>query len=159
LVIRLDGARYVDGAFVVATLSGDMRVSGALLRDPLVAGTINIDRAELLVPDNLGGAEALEAVRHVRPSPAVQRTLRLARADDNTPVPTGRPSVAGLDLQIVARNGIFVRGRGLDAELGGSVRIAGPVNDVQPIGGFELIRGRLAILGKRIVFDRGQVTL
>lgn len=159
LVIRLDGARYVDGAFVVATLSGDMRVSGALLRDPLVAGTINIDRAELLVPDNLGGAEALEAVRHVRPSPAVQRTLRLARADDNTPVPTARPSVARLDLQIVARNRIFVRGRGLDAELGGSVRIAGPVNDVQPIGGFELIRGRLAILGKRIVFDRGQVTL
>jgi translocation and assembly module TamB len=39
------------------------------------------------------------------------------------------------------------------------VRLTGPVTSIQPVGGFELIRGRLAILGKRIVFDRGQITL
>lgn len=52
-----------------------------------------------------------------------------------------------------------MRGRGLDAELGGSVRITGPVTSVQPVGSFELIRGRLAILGQRIDFDEGTLTL
>jgi translocation and assembly module TamB len=58
-----------------------------------------------------------------------------------------------------ANNQIFVRGRGLDAELGGSLRITGPATNVQPVGAFDLIRGRLAILGRRIVFDEGNVTL
>jgi translocation and assembly module TamB len=52
-----------------------------------------------------------------------------------------------------------VRGRGLDAELGGSVRLTGPVVNIQPVGAFELIRGRLSILGQRITFDEGTVTL
>ena len=52
-----------------------------------------------------------------------------------------------------------MRGRGLDAELGGSVRLTGPVINIQPVGGFEMIRGRLSILGQRITFDEGTVTL
>src|SRR5690606_17383955 len=35
----------------------------------------------------------------------------------------------------------------------------GPVTDIQPVGGFKLIRGRLGILGQRITFDEGTVTL
>ena len=48
-----------------------------------------------------------------------------------------------------------MRGRGLDAELGGSVRLTGPVTNIQPVGGFSMIRGRLSILGQRITFDEG----
>jgi translocation and assembly module TamB len=33
------------------------------------------------------------------------------------------------------------------------------VTDIQPVGAFNLIRGRLAILGQRITFDEGRVTL
>ncbi len=159
LAIRLDQARYVDGTMVAATLSGDLAVSGALARDPLISGSIRIDRAEILVPDQLGGALSAIDVRHVNPPRDVQRTLALVHADDGTPVPSSRPSVARLDVAVVAANRIFLRGRGLDAELGGSVRLTGPITDIQPTGGFQLVRGRLAILGKRIVFDRGEVTL
>jgi translocation and assembly module TamB len=58
-----------------------------------------------------------------------------------------------------APNQIFIRGRGLDAEVGGQVRITGPIGDIQPVGAFELTRGRLAILGQRINFESGTVTL
>jgi translocation and assembly module TamB len=67
--------------------------------------------------------------------------------------------VARLDVSVNAPARIFVRGRGLDAELGGSVRLTGPVTDIHPVGGFDLIRGRLGILGQRITFDEGTVTL
>ena len=64
-----------------------------------------------------------------------------------------------LDVNVSAPRKIFVRGRGLDAELGGSVRLTGPVTNIQPVGGFRLIRGRLSILGQRITFDEGTVSL
>jgi translocation and assembly module TamB len=75
------------------------------------------------------------------------------------PVPRTRPTGVVLDVNLNAPNQIFVRGRGLDAEVGGSVRLTGPLNNIQPVGAFELNRGRLNLLGQRIVFDSGTVTL
>src|SRR5690606_26740196 len=135
------------------------QLAGALARDPLLSGDIAIDRAEILVPDSFGGGPAHVDVQHENPPPGVASTLRRARADDGTPVPSGRPSVLRLAVNVEAPARIFVRGRGLDAELGGSVRITGPITSVQPVGGFRLIRGRLAILAQRITFDEGTVTL
>jgi translocation and assembly module TamB len=44
-------------------------------------------------------------------------------------------------------------------ELGGDLRIQGTTNDVQPVGQFDLRRGRLLILGQRIEFDEGSLQL
>ena len=159
LRIVLDNARYADGTMVVATLNGALSVTGRLARDPLIAGNIEIARAEITVPENLAGGAAAIDVRHIDPSAAVTATLKRARANDGTPVPTSRPSVVRLDINVNAPRRIFVRGRGLDTELGGSVRLTGPVTDIQPVGAFQLIRGRLSILGQRITFDEGTVTL
>ena len=144
---------------VIATVSGNLAMTGPLTRDPLLSGTINVDRAEIMVPENLAGGAAQIDVKHIKPPKAVQETLRRARANDGTPVPQGRPSVVRLDINVSAPNQIFIRGRGLDAEIGGSVRLTGPVTNIQPVGAFRLIRGRLSILGQRITFDEGEVTL
>ena len=157
--ISLDNARYADGNLVVATLSGRLAMTGPLLRDPLLSGDITVDRAEITVPETLGGGAAALDVKHIDASKAVRETLRRAKASDGTPVPTSRPSVVRLDINVSAPNRMFVRGRGLDAELGGSVRLTGPVTGIQPVGGFRLIRGRLSILGQRITFDEGTVSL
>jgi translocation and assembly module TamB len=159
LRITLNDARYADGNLVVATVGGTLTVSGGIARDPLIAGNINVSRAEITVPDSFGGGAAALDVKHRNAPAAVQATLKRARADDGTPTPTSRPSVARLDVSVNAPARIFVRGRGLDAELGGSVRLTGPVTDIHPVGGFDLIRGRLGILGQRITFDEGTVTL
>ena len=52
-----------------------------------------------------------------------------------------------------------MRGRGLDAELGGRLRIGGTTRNVAPDGFFELIRGRFDILGKRLTLTEGRVTM
>jgi translocation and assembly module TamB len=64
-----------------------------------------------------------------------------------------------LDVVIRAPEQIFIRGRGLDAELGGQIRIRGTTNNVIPAGQFSLLRGRLDILGKRLTLEEGAVTL
>ena len=134
-------------------------MTGPLLRDPLLSGEITVNRAEITVPETLGGGAAALDVKHIDASKAVRETLHRAKASDGTPVPKSRPSVVRLDVNVSAPNRMFVRGRGLDAELGGSVRLTGPITGIQPVGGFRLIRGRLSILGQRITFDEGTVSL
>jgi translocation and assembly module TamB len=136
-----------------------LALTGALTRDPLVSGDIAVERAEITVPESLGGGAAAIDVTHINPPKPVAETLHRARADDGTPTPSARPSVVRLNIAVSAPTRIFVRGRGLDAELGGTVRLTGPATDIQPVGGFNLIRGRLSILGQRITFDEGTVTL
>ncbi|HEY5817762.1 MAG TPA: translocation/assembly module TamB domain-containing protein [Mesorhizobium sp.] len=157
--INLNRARYSDGNLLVATVNGTLAVNGSLVRDPVISGNIAVERAEITVPDGLGSGAAMLDVKHKNASKAVEATLKRARADDGTPTPTSRPSVVRLNVTVTAPNQIFVRGRGLDAELGGDVKLTGPVTDIQPVGGFRLIRGRLGILGQRITFDEGEVTL
>lgn len=157
--IVLDNARYADGNMVVARLNGNIGVTGPLVADPLISGNIDIERAEITVPDTLGGGAAGINVKHRNAPPKVAATLKRAHADDGTPVPTSRPSVAKLDLTVRAPARIFVRGRGLDAELGGEIKLTGSVTGIRPVGGFKLIRGRLSIIGQRIVFTEGEVTM
>ncbi|WP_127753822.1 translocation/assembly module TamB domain-containing protein [Devosia sp. 1566] len=161
LRLALRSARYADGDLFVATASGDLALTGNLTGSPLLSGNLLVEEANITVPENFGGGAALVEVEHVRPPRDVAQTL--ARAEVTTrggvPVPRTRPAGVVLDVNVNAPNQIFVRGRGLDAEVGGTVRLTGPLNDIQPVGAFELNRGRLSLLGQRIVFDSGIVTL
>ena len=159
LSIDLNDARYTDAETFTTTADGSLRLSGALTQDPLLSGSVDLVRTEITVPESFGGSDDLLDVTHVQPTPAIERTL--ARLRDTLPkgVPEQRPSILNLDVQVNAPNRIFVRGRGLDAELGGSVRVRGPVNGVEPVGAFRLIRGRLNVIGRRFVLDEGTATL
>jgi translocation and assembly module TamB len=159
--LALNQARYSDGEMVAATASGNLNVSGNLLGNPLLGGNIFIDRAEITVPEGFGAAGGvLVDVTHRAPPPQVAQTLQRARIlPGGAPAPASRSPGLLLDVTLNAPNQIFVRGRGLDAEVGGSVRLTGPIENLQPVGAFELLRGRLSILGQRIDFESGSVTL
>ncbi|MEJ5080388.1 MULTISPECIES: translocation/assembly module TamB domain-containing protein [unclassified Ochrobactrum] len=160
--IKLDNARYADGKLVAATVNGGISITGPLMRDPLIAGRIDVERAEITVPENLGGGATYVPVTHIHTPKNVLTTLERAKVETRrgkVPTPTSRPTVPRLDILVNAPNQIFVRGRGLDTELGGRVRLTGPVTNIQPVGSFDLIRGRISILGQRITFDEGSVTL
>lgn len=159
--LALNSARYADGNLFVATVSGSLGLSGNLTGSPLLSGDVLVEQANITVPENFGGGAQLIDVDHVRTPPAVEQTLQRARIDDRSgaPIPQTRPVGLLLDVNVNAPNQIFIRGRGLDAEVGGSVRLTGPLNNIQPVGGFSLNRGRLAILGQRVTFESGTVTL
>lgn len=159
LRVAMNEARYTDGQTFSTRASGNLSLTGPLASRPRVAGAVTLDRVEILVPETFGGADELLDVTHVAPPQDVARTLaRFSRAQPPR-TPKSRPVIVTLDVVVSAPSQIFVRGRGLDAELGGQVRLTGPINSIQPVGSFALKRGRLDLLGRRIVLDEGSITL
>jgi translocation and assembly module TamB len=159
LQIALNDARYADGTLLVATLAGNLALTGPVGQGGQLSGNILVQRADITVPESLGGGATLIEVDHRNPPPSVAATLARAGADARATTQRQAQTPLALNLTISAPNQIFIRGRGLDAEVGGQVQLGGTVDNIQPVGGFELIRGRLSILGQRIDFDSGTVTL
>lgn len=159
LRLALNQVRYADGTLVVATASGELAITGPLANGPLIAGTILINQAEIQVPDSFGGATGMIEVVHIAPSQRVRETFERAQQATSGGSSGGPSSPARLNILVQAPNQIYVRGRGVNAELGGQVQLTGPVTNIQPVGAFNLIRGRLAILGQRIDLTEGSITL
>lgn len=159
LALRLDQARYADGNLVVATLNGALRITGELAGNSLISGNVRVERADITIPESFGGSAALVVPDHRNLPPDAAATLARARVDERGTGRSGAAPSIGLDIAIAAPNQIFIRGRGLDAEVGGEVRLGGTLDAVQPVGAFSLNRGRLSILGQRVTFEEGSLTL
>lgn len=139
------------------TFDADLALTGALLGGGTLSGQVTLDETTVNLAFAGGGSD-LSGVEHVAPAPDVQATRR--RAGLLQPEGSGGPSgTLALDVTINAPNRIFIRGRGLDAELGGTLQITGRAGNVVPIGAFELIRGRLDLLGQRLDLVEGQLLL
>ncbi|MFP4451114.1 MAG: translocation/assembly module TamB domain-containing protein, partial [Rhodosalinus sp.] len=164
--MRIDGVVLRDPQLYETSVNGTISVSGPLAGGALITGDLSLPRAEIRVPSStVSTLGALPDVRHVAPPPAVRRTLSYAGlTTEGTPAgqnggggPPARPYP--LDITISAPSQIFVRGRGLDAELGGTLRITGTTANPIPQGGFELVRGRLDLLGQRFQLSEGVVRI
>ncbi|WP_135501570.1 translocation/assembly module TamB domain-containing protein [Roseovarius aestuariivivens] len=140
-------------------LNGVVTLRGPLTGGATIGGSIALGATELQVPSgsSAAGGAAIE-IRHINEPRAVAQTRRRAGLIKEA-ADSGRPVVFPLDLAISAPNRIFVRGRGLDAELGGQLQLSGTTADVQASGLFELIRGRIDVLGQRLELTEGRITL
>lgn len=163
LVIALEDLVLRDPELYEATADGRLTVTGPLTGGAQIAGLVQLGATEIQVPSSgIGALGDLPEVRHVGAPQDVQRTLARAgltiagveigeTLDADGPAGPGY----GLDVTIRAPSRIFIRGRGLDAELGGELEIGGTTNQVIPVGEFELVRGRLDILQQRFELDQG----
>lgn len=160
LTARINNVVYTDGAFVSTRANGNLAMRGPLVGPGgLLSGQIDLGRTEISVAEGLGaGADALEQVEHQAPPRPVVVTLERARLTQPRRADSSPPQI-GLDIRVRAPNQIFIRGRGLDVEVGGELRVQGTMAEIQPVGQFDLRRGRLSILGQRIEFDQGSVQL
>ncbi len=150
-------AQLVDSDLATAVADFDITVSGPLATSPLIAGRVVLITLDITVPDRLPTTlQPLPGTVHVAPPPQAQRRLAVAR-EREAAVERGPAFEARLDLVVIAANRIFVRGRGLNAELGGELRLTGTTLDPVAIGGFELRRGRLDLLGQRLDLTRGRI--
>lgn len=159
LDILLSSAKYGDGQTFVTTVNGKLQLSGNLIGTPSLSGDLNLGRTEITIPENFATQSELLDIEHLSPSGKTSRTLdRLTRV---TPTNTSSEMSGGLllNVSVNAPNQIFVRGRGLDAELGGQVRLVGSLSNLQPQGRFTLRRGRISILGQRIDLEEGSISL
>ncbi|SEK97470.1 autotransporter secretion inner membrane protein TamB [Roseovarius azorensis] len=158
LAVGLSGLVLSDQLIYTTTANGDVTLSGPLAGGARIGGAITLGETNIRIPSGLGPASVtLPDLRHVNEPPEVRATRQ--RAGLIVTETGGQTRPFGLDLFISAPNRIFVRGRGLDAELGGRLRIAGTTDAVAPDGFFELIRGRFDILGTRLDLTQGRVTM
>ncbi len=163
LQVSTQRAALVNREDLVATISSTLKVSGAATNGLTVSGPVTVDRAELTIGASQVANYPTLQVREVNKPGAVQQrqpppqpTVRVGR-----PVPTGPPRGAPvtLALTIDAPRAVFVRGRGLDAEVGGSVKVSGDASKPSAIGTLSLRRGDFNLAGKRLRFTRGNVSL
>lgn len=169
--IELDNVVARDPDLYEILISGNLRMSGVNAEGPLISGVVNVGRAEIRIPaSGVGSAKELLDVIHVGDTRPVRATRARAgvepygseaaqEADLGGPAATPPANPPKLDLQINAPNQIFIRGRGVDAEMGGELRIKGTTRKVMPIGQLELIRGRVDLLGKRFDLTEGIVDM
>lgn len=172
IAVNLNNAVLRDPNLYEARVNGAIRISGTLAAGPLLSGRIVLEETEIRIPSTgLGGARGIPDIRHVGNQRPPVRATRARAGLEGYPSPAasaaglaGPPSTPPanpprLDLIIDAPNRVFVRGRGVDAELGGGFRIQGTVRNVVPIGNLELIRGRVDLLGNRFNLTEGLIEL
>ncbi len=154
-----------DPTLYAATLNGQIGVNGPLAGGAAITGQITLGPVEVQVPSSgIGALGDLPEVTHVGTPQGVQQTLNRAGLSQSGAAAAGGGSGGGrraypLDLTITAPGRIFVRGRGLDAELGGTLKVTGTTANVIPSGQFTLIRGRLSILQQNFDLTEGTITL
>src|SRR6201996_345324 len=143
LKITAKNAQPIANNIVTANLDADMKVTGTAREELTVGGTVRINRADVEIPSGLPPNVAVLDVR--RPGAA-------------KPPRPEKPLVVKLKVTVNAPRQILVKGRGLDAELGGEIQIRG-TTDTPTVGGdFELQRGTFTLGSSQLTFTYGTVT-
>ncbi|OAP47759.1 hypothetical protein ATC00_26370 [Sinorhizobium americanum] len=160
LRIRLNNATYVDGTLFTANLAGDLTLKGPLVATPVLGGELTIRKAAITVPEKLPTSLSAIDIQHRNAPAGVRQMARDVRRE--TAASGGGAGVDGggviaFDLAVRSPGQFFVRGRGIDAELGGDLTIRGTAVRPTVSGDFDMRRGRLEILGKRLTFTDGHI--
>ncbi|MGF1623076.1 MAG: translocation/assembly module TamB domain-containing protein [Rhodomicrobiaceae bacterium] len=155
LNVRTSELRFSDRRVVSGQIGSDMTFTGNLLGRSEIGGTFDIARLDIQIPQSLpSSVEALE-LKHKNAPEHVQALQPPQTEPENG---NSLPSSIALSLDIRAANRIFVKGRGVDAQLGGELRLIGTADKPSAVGQFTLERGRLTALGRTLDFTSGSVT-
>ena len=153
--LNANAARPINSDLGNATLDGALSLAGEALGDSRLSGKLLVQRAELRIPDRLPPSiRTLPGVRERGQRPP--GVAPLAPPAPGDAAEANLPPMA-LDLTIEAPRAIFLRGRGLDAELGGEVRVGGTLAAPRLAGGFMLRRGTLLVLDRRLDLNRANI--
>ncbi|MEN3930303.1 translocation/assembly module TamB domain-containing protein [Microvirga sp. W0021] len=156
--IKANRAELVSSELVTAVSNMALDMSGPLAEKPQITGRLDIVKMEVTLPNRLPAtAQPLPNAKHIAPPPKVKARLDAERKAREK-AKKSAPFDARLDLLVSAPNQIFIRGQGVDAEVGGELRISGTSRDPKTLGGFEMRRGKLTIIGQRLDFTRGKLT-
>jgi translocation and assembly module TamB len=141
LQITARNARLLASDLLTASLNADMDLRGEALGKLAIDGKIDVLHADIGIPKRM---------------PVQVPVLKVRVAGEPPPPPPAPPPAIGLDLTVAAHQ-VVVRGRGLFAELAGSIKVGGSTAAPQPLGSFHMVRGNLSIAGQTLNFDKGEV--
>jgi translocation and assembly module TamB len=140
LKIIAKNAQPVASSIVTANLDADLHLHGKARERIDVGGTIHVNRATIGIPNSL---------------PPDVAVLDVRRRGATAPVAAEKQLVIGIDVAINAPQQILVQGRGLDAEMGGEIKLSGTSAEPQSSGEFDLLRGSFTLAGNKLDFQQG----
>jgi translocation and assembly module TamB len=143
VTLSLHDAQPVASDLLTARLDAALALKGSLSERLDATGRITVSHAEITLPSALPPSVAVLDVRRPGQKVTVEASSR---------------RVLGLDITVDAPRAIFVRGRGLDAEVGGQMHLGGTQGLPQVSGGFDLRNGRFNLVGKTLEFESGRVS-
>ena len=152
LKIQARNATVIDTDLATAIIDSDLAIVGNLQSDLKLGGKVKVVKADIRVPDNL--PPSVQEIEVVEVNAPPQVAARIAARKP----PPKQTAIVGLDIAVDAPQQIWVRGRGLDVELGGAIHIGGTTQTPDVDGVFKLRHGALEIVGKRLEFTEGQLT-
>jgi len=137
LMDRSDYEGTASGNIGFMSLADTASVTGALVLDEVEVKNFTAAAANVIVID----VEEINAPPRAKTSTQTQQ--------NTVPIT--------LDLSVKAPRKIFIRSRGLDAELSIDTRLMGTVNDIDLKGQADIIRGSYRLAGKTIEIDTGSI--
>lgn len=174
LRLTAENARLAQIDAATADVDAALKVTGTI-RDVRVDGTVTVRKADLRLPDRLPPQVVDLEVREVGSRTAALAAERgAAHRNGRLPLPQRKPAVlrtaraeaapgadtpgAQLEVKLATGSQVYVRGRGLDLQLGGDLAVAGPADRPLVTGKLKLVRGSLSFLGKEFAFQKVDVT-
>lgn len=145
LRLTADDAELLQSDRLHATLDANLALEGSARRRLSLRGDVRIRRAEIQIPKKL--PRSIPTLDVVRPGSAPPRRA----------APATTRLVIALDVLVTAPRQVFVRGRGVDAEFGGRIRVTGTTAAPKFAGGLNLIRGDLSLAGQTLTFTKGTI--
>jgi translocation and assembly module TamB len=147
--VTVDKATLVRRDDLTTALNGGLKFAGTPA-DAVLSGELKMGPAELRIPDRLPADITEVAVVEVnRP---VQKDQPKAK-----PPPPTKPSKLALDLSVELPGQVFVRGRGIDSEWQGNLRLKGSAEEPSVVGVLSMVRGHCNLLGKRFEVTKGNL--
>lgn len=142
--IRLEAkdARPIASNLMTASLSGAMALSGGMKSGMTLTGKALVTSGEINLPDNFPPDVAVLNVRHRGQPP---------------PPPPPRQTSVKLDMAVRTTGPVFVRGHGMDAEMGGAIQVSGTTGAPVVAGGLQLTRGTYTVAGQTLDFTSGRI--
>jgi translocation and assembly module TamB len=148
LHVNLNQARLFRHDYGTGILSGDVMLSGSL-KEAVLHGQVEIGNAEFQVPRQFS-ADIVE-IEVIEISEKQEEEEQIKKE-----VPFPMPSIE-LDLTAKSTGRVFLRGRGLDSEWAGDLKVSGTATEPLINGELSVVRGYFDFLSKRFQITRGEV--
>jgi translocation and assembly module TamB len=143
LTIHAQNAKPLASDLITAVADASLTVRGEALGQLAVSGNVHVGRADIRIPER------------IPPSIAV---LPLRRPGDKPPTQAAAPSTIALSITLEAPSQVYVRGRGIDVEFGGTMKVGGTATAPRTVGALELKRGSISLAGHTLDFSEGQIS-
>ncbi len=149
LEINFGQALLINRDDIQATADGKLKIGGPV-HDMLLDGTVTTTNVEIRIDDELPPEVVNMEV--------IEINMKREVPDEVEEEKSAGGGLLRLDLDLVMPRRVFVRGRGLDSEWSGDLKITGSADAPNVEGQLEPVRGQFSFAGRVFKLEDGTIT-